>query len=64
MLITPNNDHPYSASVEAQETRGAGLEIRLYEVDPDSAEATARERGDVLLTGPRQATRAQRGVSA
>lgn len=35
------NDHPYSASVKGQEARGAGLEIRLYEVDPDTAEAAA-----------------------
>ena len=29
--------------------RGAGIEIRLYDIDPDDAEARARARGDHVL---------------
>jgi catechol 2,3-dioxygenase-like lactoylglutathione lyase family enzyme len=32
--------------------RGAGVEIRLYEVDPDAAAARAGARGDVVLQAP------------
>lgn len=32
--------------------RGAGLEIRLYEADPDAAAARAEARGDVILQAP------------
>lgn len=43
------NDHPFSASVADADARGAGVELRLYDVDPDRAEAAARANGyDVL----------------
>lgn len=32
--------------------RGAGLEIRLYDVDPDAATAKAQARGDMILQAP------------
>ena len=31
--------------------RGAGVELRLYGVDPDQAEARARAAGQVVLAG-------------
>lgn len=45
------SDHPYSASVRDCQVRGAGLEIRLYGVDPDYAERAAREHGHSVLDG-------------
>lgn len=42
-------EHPYIAAVRDTPARGAGLEIRLYGVDPDKAEATAREFGYSVL---------------
>ena len=33
------------------EARGQGLELRLYGVDPDRAEAIARQRGALVLSG-------------
>ena len=35
-------DHPFIAAVQGVAARGAGLEIRLYGVDPEDAEAKAR----------------------
>jgi catechol 2,3-dioxygenase-like lactoylglutathione lyase family enzyme len=32
--------------------RGAGLEIRLYDIDPDQAVAKANARGDMILQPP------------
>ena len=43
--------HPLSGIVAGAETRGAGVEIRVYGLDPDKAEARARERGDHVLAG-------------
>lgn len=43
--------HPLSGIVAGAETRGAGIEIRVYGLDPDKAEARARERGDHVLAG-------------
>ncbi|MBV6650461.1 MAG: hypothetical protein KI789_12115 [Hoeflea sp.] len=43
--------HPMSGIVAGAETRGAGIEIRVYGLDPDKAEARARERGDHVLAG-------------
>lgn len=34
---------------EAADTRGGGVELRLYGIDPDAAEARARARGDRVL---------------
>ncbi len=45
------NDHPFIASVADTEHRGAGLEIRLYQVDPDVAESAAREHDYAVLDG-------------
>ncbi len=44
-------DHPFVASVQGVEARGAGLEIRLYGVDPDEAEAKATARDHIVLDG-------------
>jgi len=44
-------DHPFSASVSGLEARGAGLEIRLYDLDPDSCETNARNHGYPVLDG-------------
>jgi catechol 2,3-dioxygenase-like lactoylglutathione lyase family enzyme len=44
-------NHPMSGIVAGAETRGAGVEIRVYGLDPDKAEARARGRGDHVLAG-------------
>ncbi len=44
-------DHPMSGVFAGVEVRGAGVEIRLYGADPDAAEARARERDDIVLSG-------------
>ena len=31
--------------------RGAGIELRLYDIDPDQAEARAREHQDTIMIG-------------
>ena len=38
-------------SVRSVQGRGAGVELRLYGVDPDAAEARAREWGYQMLEG-------------
>lgn len=43
--------HPMAGVVAGAETRGAGVEIRVYGLDPDKAEARARNRGDIVLAG-------------
>ena len=43
--------HPMSGIVAGGETRGAGVEIRVYGLDPDKAEARAEARGDHVLAG-------------
>jgi catechol 2,3-dioxygenase-like lactoylglutathione lyase family enzyme len=45
------NDHPFVASVADADARGAGLEIRLYDVDPDAAEAAAQANDYDVLDG-------------
>jgi predicted enzyme related to lactoylglutathione lyase len=45
------SDHPMAGIVKGAETRGAGVEIRVYGLDPDKAEARARERGNHVLAG-------------
>lgn len=42
-------DHPLLALTGDGAVRGAGVELRLYDVDPDAAEARARARGDHVL---------------
>ena len=37
--------------VQGVEARGAGLEIRLYGLDPDACEARARAAGGIVLAG-------------
>lgn len=44
-------DNPLTGIVGGAETRGAGVELRLYGVDPDAAEARAGARGDIVLAG-------------
>ena len=40
---------PFLTHTEAVGTLGAGVELRLYGIDPDAAEARARARGDRIL---------------
>lgn len=42
-------DHPMTSAFTGLETRGGGVELRLYGVDPDQAEARARELGALVL---------------
>ncbi len=42
-------EHPLQALTGDGAIRGAGAELRLYDVDPDAAEARARARGDAVL---------------
>lgn len=44
-------DNPLSGVVAGIEGRGAGVELRLYGVDPDQAEARARAGGWTVLAG-------------
>ena len=44
-------DHPLHGFVGGQEGRGAGVELRLYDCDPDAAEAAARAEGHIVLAG-------------
>ena len=37
--------------LQGAETRGAGVELRLYDCDPDRAEAAARANGFTVLAG-------------
>lgn len=43
--------HPLSGIVAGLEARGAGVELRFYDCDPDAAEAKARELGFTVLEG-------------
>lgn len=43
--------HPMHGIVSDADARGIGAEIRIYGCDPDKAEAAARARGDVILSG-------------
>ncbi len=42
-------EHPLLALTGDGALRGAGVELRLYGVDPDAAEARARTRGDAVF---------------
>jgi len=44
-------ENPLTGIVGGTETRGAGVELRLYGCDPDAAEARAEARGDIVLAG-------------
>lgn len=44
-------DNPMSGVVGDVELRGVGIEIRLYGLDPDAAEARARELDYVMVSG-------------
>lgn len=44
-------DHPMSGVVSDISARGAGIEIRVYGLDPDRVEARANARGDIVLAG-------------
>ncbi|TPN47856.1 MULTISPECIES: hypothetical protein [unclassified Mesorhizobium] len=44
-------DNPMTGVVAGIETRGAGIELRLYGADPDAVEAAALEHGHIVLAG-------------
>lgn len=44
-------DNPLTGILLGSQTRGAGVELRIYGRDPDLAEATARIRGFHVLAG-------------
>lgn len=44
-------DHEMTGAVQGVEARGAGVEIRLYGLDPDACEARARAIGGDVLAG-------------
>lgn len=46
-------EHPLLALTGDGALRGVGVELRLYGVDPDAAEARARARGDHVLAPAR-----------
>ena len=43
--------HAFRGAVAGLEARGAGVELRLYGVDPDLAEARARQCDAIVLSG-------------
>ncbi|MBL4721163.1 MAG: VOC family protein [Alphaproteobacteria bacterium] len=45
------NDHPLSGIARGATGRGAGAEFRVHGVDPDDAEARARDAGYTILDG-------------
>jgi catechol 2,3-dioxygenase-like lactoylglutathione lyase family enzyme len=45
------SDHPLAGIAKGAEGRGAGAEFRLHGVDPDDAEARARDAGYTILAG-------------
>ncbi len=47
------SEHPLLALTGDGAVRGAGVELRLYGIDPDAAEARARVRGDTVLAETR-----------
>ena len=44
-------DNPLSGIVKDVEARGAGVELRLYGIDPDTAQQAARDGGWIVLAG-------------
>jgi catechol 2,3-dioxygenase-like lactoylglutathione lyase family enzyme len=47
------SEHPLLALTGDGALRGVGVELRLYGIDPDAAEARARARGDTVLAETR-----------
>ncbi len=45
------SDNPMAGLIDGAEQRGTGMEIRVYGLDPDGAEAKAREYGHHVLAG-------------
>ncbi len=45
--------HPLLEDTQTVSRRGAGVELRLHDCDPDAAAARAREQGFRVLDGPR-----------
>lgn len=45
------SDNPMHGIIEGAEERGIGIEIRIYGLDPDLAEAKAGEHGHHVLAG-------------
>jgi catechol 2,3-dioxygenase-like lactoylglutathione lyase family enzyme len=45
------SDNPMTGVIAGVEQRGTGIEIRIYGLDPDEAEARAREHGHHVLAG-------------
>ena len=44
-------DNPMTGIIKDVDARGAGIELRLYGLDPDTAEQTARDGGWTVLAG-------------
>jgi uncharacterized glyoxalase superfamily protein PhnB len=45
------HSNPLAGFVKGVEGRGQGIELRLYDLDPDKAEARANEKGYTVLAG-------------
>lgn len=45
------SSHPMSGLVAGSESRGAGVEIRVYGLDPDKVETRAQSQGHHVLAG-------------
>ena len=45
------SDHPLKGSLDDETPRGVGAELRIYNCDPDAAEARARDAGYMVLAG-------------
>ena len=46
------HSNPLLGLLPEQPPRGAGIEIRLYDTDPEEATARAKARGDTILQAP------------
>ena len=45
------DDHPMSGIIRGVSARGAGVELRVYGLDPDAAQARADKHGFTVLAG-------------
>lgn len=43
------SDNQYLGIVQGQDARGTGIELQLYQTDPDAIEAKARENDDAII---------------